>query len=55
MIMKSTAIAWLWVGLLGAGAALAQAPAPYAVTPELVAAATKEGQVIRFGPNCSNG
>ncbi len=45
--MKATSIAVLLAGLL-AGPAWAEAPPPVAVTPELIAAATKEGRVVFY-------
>lgn len=48
MIKTSMALALVWASLFGAGSAIAKAPAPYAATPELVAAATKEGKVVYY-------
>ena len=46
---RKSAIAMLWIaGALCPGLANAQAPAPYEATPQLVAAAVKEGKVVFY-------
>ena len=48
-MFKKSSIAGLFLGgLLGTGSALAQAPAPYEVTPQLLAAAVKEAKVVFY-------
>lgn len=48
-MFKKSSIAGLFLGgLLGTGSALAQAPAPYEVTPQLIAAAVKEAKVVYY-------
>lgn len=48
MFKKSSIAGLLWGTLVAAGSALAQAPAPYEVTPQLIAAATKEAKVVFY-------